>query len=125
MTPPRQDTEELSRERQHFRNKISTALVEEDDPLAVYDGFVRWTLENYEENDPHSGLLELLEETTRTFKDDTAYRGDLRYLKLWCLYARRVEKPATVYAFLIANNIGTKYSALYEEYANALEQDGL
>ena len=129
MEPPRttsRDTEKLNRERQRLRAQISTALNEDDDPLAVYDQFVRWTIKNYGENDPESGLLELLDEATREFKDDGTYKTDLRYLKLWSLYARQVEPHAaiSVYAFLVANEIGTRYSVLYEEYASILEAEG-
>jgi len=74
--------------------------------------------------DPNSGLVDLLEEATNKFKDDANYKGDLRYLKLWCQYARHVEKPASVYALLAANDIGSGYALLYEEYAKALEADG-
>jgi checkpoint serine/threonine-protein kinase len=116
-------SQQFHRQREHFKKRIA-ASGEEDDPLLVYDQFVQWTLENYPDNDRESGLLELLEETTRKFKDDTSYKTDLRYLKIWSLYAQRVERPATIYTFLIANEIGTIYAMLYEEYANVLEKDG-
>jgi checkpoint serine/threonine-protein kinase len=115
---------DLARERRQLRTEIDSALEGEDDPLAAYDQFVKWTIKNYTEGDPNSGLLELLEEATSKFKDDTNYKGDLRYLKLWCHYARKVEKPISVYAFLVANDIGNGYALLYEEYAKALEADG-
>lgn len=118
------DPKELARERRQLRAEINSALKEEDDPLAAYDQFVKWTIKNYAEGDPSSGLVELLEEATRKFKDDPSYKGDLRYLKLWCLYAQHVDKPVTVYAFLVANKIGSSYALLYEEYAKALEVDG-
>jgi checkpoint serine/threonine-protein kinase len=121
MDPSR---EALSRQRQQFRDQIS-ANVNEDDPLDAYDQFVQWTLQNYGEDDPESGLVDLLEDATRKFKDDSSYKTDLRYLKLWTLYARKVDDPATIYAFLLASGIGTTYSLLYEEYANTLEQSGL
>lgn len=118
------DSKTLDRERRQLREAINLALEEEEDPLAAYDQFVKWTIKNYPQGDPNSGLVELLEEATGKFKDDQSYKGDLRYLKLWCQYARVVEKPAAVYGFLAANNIGTGYAMLYEEYAKCLEQDG-
>lgn len=118
------DPKVLDRERHQLRETIKSALEEEEDPLAAYDQFVKWTIKNYPEGDPNSGLVELLEEATRKFKDDQSYKGDLRYLKLWCQYARVVEKPATVYGFLAANGIGTGYAMLYEEYAKCAEHDG-
>ncbi|KAK2460352.1 hypothetical protein APHAL10511_007741 [Amanita phalloides] len=114
------------RERQRHRAKLTKALTEDDDPLAVYYQFIQWTLKHYGEKDPESGLTQLLEEATRVFKDDELYKTDLRYLKLWSLYARQVSSTDAIklYASLISNNIGTSYSMLYEEYANLLDKDG-
>ncbi|GBE88384.1 predicted protein [Sparassis crispa] len=115
----------LSEKREHYRAQVVTSLQEDADPLAAYDSFVRWTQENYPGADvAHSGLIELLEEATRQFKDDAAYKGDLRYLKLWSLYASHVEDPTIIYAFILANDIGTVYAQTYQEYANALETAG-
>ncbi|CCM01398.1 uncharacterized protein FIBRA_03449 [Fibroporia radiculosa] len=114
---------DLLKKREYYRAQIATALEEDPDPLAAYDGFVRWTLENYGKDElAQSGLLELLEESTRKFKDDAAYKGDLRYLKLWLLYASHIEDPTVIYAFLLENNIGAVYAQLYWEYAAALER---
>ncbi|KAH7907133.1 Mad3/BUB1 homology region 1-domain-containing protein [Hygrophoropsis aurantiaca] len=115
---------QLAQERQEYRDSIKEALEEDEDPLAAYDDFVKWTVQQFGEQDPASGLIQLLEETTRKFKDDPRYKGDLRYVKLWSSYARQTEKPAIVYAYLISNEIGSMYALLYEEYAAALEKEG-
>jgi checkpoint serine/threonine-protein kinase len=126
LRPAPGDARKLEHEKQDFRNKLSTAINDEDDPLAVYDQFVQWTLKTYGENDPNSGLTELLEQATREFKEDPLYKTDLRYLKLWSLYAKQVERSdaIAIYAYLVSNEIGTSYSVLYEEYATLLEEDG-
>jgi checkpoint serine/threonine-protein kinase len=120
------DPRKLEQEKQEFRAKLQTAINDEDDPLAVYDQFIQWTLKIYGENDPNSGLTELLEQATREFKEDTLYKTDLRYLRLWSLYARRLERSGAIaiYAYLVSSEIGTSYSVLYEEYAALLEEDG-
>lgn len=119
-----QDEREL--QRQQYRKQLDTALDEEEDPLAIYHQFVQWTIKSYGEDDPKSGLLELLEESTRKFKNDPLYKADLRYLKLWTLYAKRCERHGalSIYKYLMTNEIGISYSLLYEEYANALELEG-
>jgi len=111
---------------QQFRDKLETALEEEEDPLAVYYEFVQWTIKNYSEGDAKSGLIELLEESTRKFKSDPSYKTDLRYLKLWTMYAKYCERHGalSIYKYLMTNDIGISYSLLYEEYANALELSG-
>lgn len=115
----------LKRQRLAFEKRISTAN-DEDDPLAVYVQFVQWIVNTYGENDPTSGLLKVLEKVTAEFAQDSLYKTDLRFLKLWILYAHQVERPIAIaiYAFLLKNEIGTSYSVLYEEYAKMLEADG-
>jgi checkpoint serine/threonine-protein kinase len=114
------------RHRQKYRTKLAKALKEDDDPLATYNSFVQWTIKHYGEKDNKSGLFELLKEATNQFKEDPMYKNDLRYLKMWALYARQLHRTdaAKIYAFLVENGIGTAYSALYEDYANLLERDG-
>lgn len=128
-------TPHAQREAQHnsikLRHKINIQIALEgedpdDDPLEAYCRFVYWTLEAYPQGQSaESGLLELLEEATRILKDDRGgrWREELRYLKLWVLYASYVEKPVIVYKFLLANDIGTQHALLYEEYAAVLERD--
>lgn len=119
---------QLDQTRQTYRAQLQTALVEDEDPLAAYESFIKWTIDNYPPHlIPKSGLLELLEEAARQFKGDPAYKGDLRYTKLWMQYAAYVddERQHTaipVYKFLIQNDIGTVYAQVYEEYAAALER---
>lgn len=95
--------------------------------LDAYWNFVNWTLDNYPQgHSAESGLLELLEEATRVLKDHDGgkWRKDIKYLKLWLLYASYVEKPVVIYKFLVVNEIGTNWALLYEEYAAVLERDG-
>jgi len=121
MAPAR--SAQLDREKEEYRASIAEAIQEDEDPLAAYDDFVKWTVQQYSESDISSGLLELLEECTRRFKDDLRYKGDLRYLKLWSAYAKRVEKPTVVYSYLVKHEIGCVYALLYEEFAGALEKE--
>ncbi|KAF9450884.1 hypothetical protein P691DRAFT_725098 [Macrolepiota fuliginosa MF-IS2] len=118
--------DEREQRRQQYRKQLDTAVDEEEDPLALYHEFVQWTTRSYGENDPNSGLLQLLEEVTRKFKNDPLYKADLRYLKLWTLYAKHCERHGalSIYKYLMTNEIGISYSLLYEEYANALELAG-
>lgn len=112
--------------RQQYRKQLDTALVKERDPLGVYHQFVQWTIKSYGETDKSSGLIQLLEEATRKFKDDPLYKADQRYLELWTLYAKHSGRHSalSVYKYLMINEIGISYSLLYEEYANALELEG-
>ncbi|KAF8186882.1 Mad3/BUB1 homology region 1-domain-containing protein [Mycena galopus ATCC 62051] len=127
-TPHAQRESKLAATRNRLRINVELALEdEEDDPLEAYCHLVNWTVENYPQgNSAESGLLELLEEATRVLKDDRdgRWRGEMKYLKLWLLYASFVEKPTIIYNFLIVNEIGTKFALLYEELAAVMERDG-
>lgn len=124
-TPYHQRDAQLSSVRAQLRAEVEEALKTNEDPLSAYATLVYWTIEQYPQgHSAESGILELLEEATRTLKDDQRYKEDLRYLKLWVLYANYIERPTIIYAFLLANNIGTSHAILYEEYAIVLERDG-
>ncbi|GJE88617.1 Mad3/BUB1 homology region 1-domain-containing protein [Phanerochaete sordida] len=122
------DLAALETTRQTYRTKLATALTDDEDPLAEYERFVKWTIESYPpEHIPKSGLLELLEEATRQFKDDDVYKSDLRYTKLWMLYAAYVDDERThaavpIYKYLVKNSVGMAFAQVYEEYAAALER---
>ena len=138
-TPHAQRESRLAATRNRLRMNVQLALENsipgedsevaenEADPLEAYCAFVYWVVENYPQgHSAESGLLELLEEATRVLKDhqNGKWRNDIRYLKLWVLYASYVEKPTVIYKFCIINEIGTNHALLYEEHALALERAG-
>ncbi|KAJ3574941.1 hypothetical protein NP233_g1416 [Leucocoprinus birnbaumii] len=140
-TPHAQREAKLQSTRNRLRINVELALASDADDnesqdfdmsnttnaLDAYWNFVNWTLDNYPQgNSAESGLLELLEEATRVLKDHDGgkWRKDIKYLKLWLLYASYVEKPVVIYRFLVVNEIGTNWALLYEEYAAVLERDG-
>ncbi|KAF7318845.1 BUB1 N-terminal domain-containing protein [Mycena chlorophos] len=129
-TPHAQRDSRLAATRNRLRINVEMALEDDDedaDPLEAYWTLVNWTLDNYPQGQSNeSGLLELLEEATRVLKDhrDGVWRQEMKYLKLWLLYASFVEKPTVIYNFLIANEVGTDLALLYEEQAAVLERDG-
>ena len=121
-----QSPEKLDQERRVFQQQIAALDVhQDDDPLDTYHRYVQWLDHNYPpEHAIESGLVDLLEEATKAFLDDDHYKGDLRYLKLWIMYARHIDDPASVYSHLLSRKIGTSYALLYEEYAEWLEKNG-
>ncbi|RPD61278.1 hypothetical protein L227DRAFT_524419 [Lentinus tigrinus ALCF2SS1-6] len=127
-TPHAQRESRLADARKRHRANVQIALEDDSDdadPLEVYSSFVYWTVENYPQgHSAESGLVELLEEATRVLRDyrEGKWRQDIRYLKLWVLYAGYVDKPTIIYKYLLVNEIGTNHTLLYEEYAIALER---
>ena len=91
--------------------------------LDAYVRLVVWTVEHFPRGQSaYSGILELLEEATRALRHAAHAKQDARYLDLWVRYAGYVEKPELIYEFLLANEIGTEWGRLYEEYAGLLER---
>lgn len=112
--------------RQEFERELQT-IDESDDPLDVYDRYVKWTLDTYPsaQNTPQSQLCPLLERATKAFQSSDEYRNDARYLKLWLHYIRLFsDAPREAFAYLSRHNIGGKLALFYEEFAAWLETAG-
>lgn len=126
-TPTPSDTKNLN---DAIRQEYEAELVnisESDDPLDIYDRYVRWTLDAYPsaQATPASGLLPLLERATKTFLKYPQYKNDPRYLKLWLSYIRFFsDTPRETFAFLSRHNIGDSLALFYEEFASWLEGAG-
>ncbi|KAJ1307646.1 hypothetical protein OPQ81_001740 [Rhizoctonia solani] len=124
LSAPRpQLAKQLAEGHAKHQEAVQVALEEDEDPIAAYVNYVDWVVECYPAgSNSESGLVPLLERATREFREDPRYINDLRYLKLWICYAGIVEKPETIYAYLLANDIGSVWELFYTEYANTLER---
>lgn len=104
-----------------------TSLAESDDPLDVYDRYVRWILDAYPsaQATPASQLHTVLERATKAFISSPQYKNDPRYLKLWLHYiAFFADAPRETFLFLSRHGIGETLALFYEEYAAWLEGTG-
>ena len=112
--------------RAEYEAEVAT-LAESDDPLDVFDRYVRWTLEAYPsaQATPQSGLHTLLERATKTLVGYTQYKNDPRYLKLWMHYVHFFsDAPRETFLYLARQGIGESLALFYEEYAAWLEAAG-
>ncbi|KND90397.1 Checkpoint serine/threonine-protein kinase bub1 [Tolypocladium ophioglossoides CBS 100239] len=103
------------------------SISESDDPLDVFDRYVRWTLDAYPsaQATPQSQLHLLLERATKAFISSAQYKNDPRYLKLWVHYIHFFsDSPRETYMFLSRHSIGEGLALFYEEYAAWLEGAG-
>ncbi|KAK6006851.1 hypothetical protein QM012_005859 [Aureobasidium pullulans] len=111
-------------ERKEYEDEL--ALIDEaDDPLDIYDRYVKWTLDTYPsaQSTPQSQLLPLLERATRAFLSSPQYKNDPRYLKLWLHYIRFFsDAPRETFVFLNRNGVAESLALYYEEFAAWLEQ---
>lgn len=102
-------------------------LTEHDDPLDVYDRYVRWILDAYPsaQATPASQLHTVLERATKAFLATPQYKNDPRYLRLWLQYIGFFsDAPRETFVFLATHAIGETLALYYEEYAGWLEAAG-
>ena len=112
--------------REEYEHELLT-IGEADDPLDIYDRYIKWTMDAYPSAQAthESGLLPLLERATKSFLTTAHYRNDARYLKIWLLYIKLfADSPRETYAFLARHNIGDNMALFYEEFAAWLEGAG-
>lgn len=127
VSPTPNDTRTLNDAiREEYEGELRS-IGESDDPLDVYDRYVKWTLNAYPSSQatPESGLLPLLERATKSFLSSSHYRNDPRYLRLWLHYIRLFsDAPRETFAFLSRHHIGEGLALFYEEFAAWLEGAG-
>jgi checkpoint serine/threonine-protein kinase len=112
--------------RQEYELELS-AISDSDDPLDIYDRYVKWTLNTYPsaQATPESQLRPLLERATKAFQTVTHYKNDPRYLKLWLTYIRFFsDSPKETFTYLARHSIGEGLALFYEEFAAWLESAG-
>lgn len=112
--------------RAEYEAELAT-IADLDDPLDVYDRYVRWTLDAYPsaQATPQSQLHILLERATKAFIGSSQYKNDPRYLKLWLYYTQMFsDAPRETFLYLSRHGIGESLALFYEEYAAWLEGAG-
>jgi checkpoint serine/threonine-protein kinase len=112
--------------RADFEKELES-IEEADDPLEVFDRYVKWTTNAYPtaQATPESGLLPLVERATKSLLGNSTYKNDPRYLKIWLLYIKLFsDSPRETYAFLARHEIGDGLALYYEEFAAWLEAQG-
>lgn len=126
-TPTPSDTKSVNDHiRAEFEAEIA-AISESDDPLDVYDRYVRWTLDAYPsaQATAESQLAAVLERATRAFVGSAQYKNDPRYLKMWLHYVHFFsDSPRETFVYLSRHAIGETLALYYEEYAAWLEGAG-
>jgi len=112
--------------RQEYEMEVQQ-IADADDPLDVYDRYVKWTINAYPtaQATPESQLRTLLERATKAFQSAAQYKNDVRYLKLWLMYVHFFsDAPREVFAYLSRHAIGEGLGLYYEEFAAWLECAG-
>ncbi|KAJ2955846.1 hypothetical protein NQZ79_g8224 [Umbelopsis isabellina] len=113
----------LDEQRAKFRQVLELELDELDDPLEPYVSYVA-ALEKCQTQGPTRELIDILEEVTRRFDDDSMYRSDIRYLVCWTKFARLAQDWQSIFKYLVDKQIGQTHARFYEDYAQIQEENG-
>ncbi|XP_014666750.1 PREDICTED: uncharacterized protein LOC106808510 [Priapulus caudatus] len=107
-------------EKQEFEVAIRT--YSGDDPLDVWDRYIKWTEQNFPKGVKESNLVLLLQQCLSSFVEEEKYRNDRRYIEAWIKFADLSPDPLEVYGYLNDQNIGCQVAELYTSWAYVLEQ---
>ncbi|NWS74607.1 BUB1B kinase, partial [Crotophaga sulcirostris] len=92
-----------------------------DDPLDVWDRYVKWTEQSFPQGGKESNLAAILERAVKALKDQQRYYKDPRYLNLWLKFGNFCNEPLDLYSYLHSQGIGTTLALLYITWAEVLE----
>ena len=115
----------LHEQQQAFEDRVSAG--DADDPLKPWLRYIKWAQRTFPSGGRlplGSGVMELLERCTRTFRREARYRNDERYIKVWIRYADLLKNPSDVFKFMRANRIGEEVALYYVATAWAAEKRG-
>ncbi|GCB65991.1 mitotic checkpoint serine/threonine-protein kinase BUB1 beta [Scyliorhinus torazame] len=92
-----------------------------NDPLDVWDRYIKWTEQMFPHGGTDSNHSALLERDLKLFLKDERYYSDLRYLGHWLKFADYCADPLEIFDFLKSKGIGVTHAALYIAWAERYE----
>ncbi|XP_062479267.1 mitotic checkpoint serine/threonine-protein kinase BUB1 beta isoform X1 [Pezoporus occidentalis] len=108
--------------KQEFESEIR--FYSGDDPLDVWDRYIKWTEQTFPQGGKESNLPALLERAVKALNEQKQYYKDLRYLNLWLKFGNYCNEPLDLYSYLHSQEIGTTLALLYITWAEVLEARG-
>ncbi|NXJ07067.1 BUB1B kinase, partial [Odontophorus gujanensis] len=95
-----------------------------DDPLDVWDRYIKWTEQTFPQGGKESNLSAVLERAVKALNKQQRYYQDPRYLSLWLKFGNCCNEPLDLYSYLHSQEIGTTLAQLYITWAEELEARG-
>ncbi|XP_061467442.1 mitotic checkpoint serine/threonine-protein kinase BUB1 beta [Rhineura floridana] len=95
-----------------------------DDPLDVWDRYIKWTEQTFPQGGKESNLSVVLERAVKALNEQQRYYQDPRYLSLWLKFGSCCSEPLDLYSYLHSQKIGTSLAQLYITWAEELEERG-
>ncbi|XP_040188908.1 mitotic checkpoint serine/threonine-protein kinase BUB1 beta [Rana temporaria] len=95
-----------------------------DDPLDVWDRYIKWAEQAFPQGGKESNLSPLLERVVKIFHQEKRYYDDLRYLTICLKFANCCTEPSDLYSYLHSQGIGILHAQLYISWAEEYEAKG-
>ncbi|CAI9553469.1 unnamed protein product [Staurois parvus] len=95
-----------------------------DDPLDVWDRYIKWAEQAFPQGGKESNLSPLLERAVKIFHQEKRYYDDLRYLNICLKFGNCCTEPADLYSYLHSQGIGILHAQLYIVWAEEYEARG-
>ncbi|XP_052668040.1 mitotic checkpoint serine/threonine-protein kinase BUB1 beta isoform X1 [Harpia harpyja] len=108
--------------RQEFESEIR--FYSGDDPLDVWDRYIKWTEQMFPQGGKESNLAAILERAVKALNEQQRYYKDPRYLSLWLKFGDCCNEPLDLYSYLHSQEIGTTLALFYITWAEVLEARG-
>ncbi|KAL7992467.1 hypothetical protein Chor_016723 [Crotalus horridus] len=95
-----------------------------DDPLDIWDRYIKWTEQTFPQGGKEGNLSAVLERAIQALNEQQRYYQDPRYLSLWLKFGNCCSEPLDLYSYLHSQAIGTSLAQLYITWAEELEARG-
>uniref|UniRef100_A0A3P8RJQ7 BUB1 mitotic checkpoint serine/threonine kinase Bb n=1 Tax=Amphiprion percula TaxID=161767 RepID=A0A3P8RJQ7_AMPPE len=115
-------TSAINQQRQVFESELR--LYDGDDPLGVWDRYIKWTEQTFPQGGKESNLATLLERVVTRFTEEKSYHNDPRYVELWIKFAEHCPEPLDIYRYMQAQGIGVTQASLYIAWSEEYENQG-
>ncbi|XP_058471490.1 mitotic checkpoint serine/threonine-protein kinase BUB1 beta [Solea solea] len=112
----------ISQQRQAFESELR--VYEGDDPLDVWDRYIKWTEQTFPQGGKESNIAILLERAVTRFTDEKKYYADPRYIDFWIKFAKTCPEPLDTYRYMQAQAIGITQTSFYIAWSEEHENKG-
>lgn len=115
-------TNAINQQKQAY--ELELRLYNGDDPLDVWDRYIKWVEQTYPQGGKESSLTVLLERAVMKFTEEKKYYNDPRYVELWIKFTHSCSDPLDVYRYMQAQGIGTMQASFYIAWSEQYENRG-
>jgi len=112
----------ITQRQQAFESELR--MYDGDDPLDVWDRYIKWTEQTFPQGGKESNFSVLLERAVMKFTEEKKYYNDVRYVDLWVKFANCCPEPLDMYKYMHAQGIGLMLSVFYIAWSEEYEKRG-